>query len=135
MDRHRWIRISATAAAIGGAAWLAKFVVAAIDYENPATSVLYVIGVLLLFLGSTWLGALLAGDGSRWLLAPLVLLSPLAFWMSYTALDAVGLALVGDDAADWLRSEAGIALTGALWLVSSAWVLRTPRRVASLLPS
>ena len=134
MSRTRWISIAATIAAAGGAAWLVKFpVVAATDgAESTAASVLYVVGVLCLFAGSTWLGAALAGERSRLLLAALIALSPIAFWFSYTALDAVGVALAGAGAEEWLKDELGVALAGALWLCASAWKLRGERPAAAL---
>ena len=132
MTRTRFISIAATIAAAGGAAWLVKFpVVAATDGdESTAASVLYVGGVLCLFAGSTWLGAALAGDRSRLLLAALAALSPIAFWLSYAALDAAGIALAGAGAEEWLKDELGVALTGAAWLGASAWALRGDRRPA-----
>jgi hypothetical protein len=129
MTRTRFISIAATIAAAGGAAWLVKFpVVAAMDGdESTAASVLYLGGVLCLFAGSTWLGVALAGERSRLLLAALVALSPVAFWCSYMALDAAGVALAGGGAEEWLKDELGVALTGALWLCASAWSLRDER--------
>ncbi|MDP8908439.1 MAG: hypothetical protein M3N47_04820 [Chloroflexota bacterium] len=125
MTRQRWISIAATIAAAGGSAWLIKFpVVAATQQESTAASILYLVGVLCLFIGSTWLGTLAAADRSRLLLAALVILSPIAFWISYSILDGLALALVGDSAAAWLQDELGIAAAGALWLAASAYVLR-----------
>lgn len=133
MTRTRFISIAATVAAAGGAAWLIKFpvVAATAGEESTAASVLYVCGVLCLFAGSTWLGVTLAGGRSRLLLAALVVLSPMAFWYSYMALDVLGVALAGDGAEEWLKDELGVALTGAAWLAASAWALRGERRPAA----
>ena len=129
MTRQRWTSIAATIAIAGGTAWLIKFpVVAATQDESAGASILYVIGVLCLFVGSTWLGTFVAGGRSRFLLAALVLLSPIAFWMSYTVLDGLALALVGDGTAEWLQDELGVAAAGALWLAASAYVLRRDAR-------
>jgi hypothetical protein len=130
MTRHRYISIAATVAATGGAIWVMKFLVVAATGDGPVVGVLWTAGVLCLFLGSTWVGAMLAGERSRLLLAALVLLSPIAFFMSFIAFDD-GLVqpLVGDGAPLW-QEELGIATTGALWLAASMWALRRRRAPA-----
>lgn len=127
MNRHRWISIAAHVAALGAAAWIVKFLlVAATDGDGTAAApVLYLTGVFGLLIGSTWVGATLAGERGRLLLATLVLASPFAVFVSYAALDPVGIALAGDGAEEWVKDELGILFTGALWLtVTSAFVLR-----------
>lgn len=116
-------------AAAGGAAWLIKaIVVAAMDGDASMTaSVLYVVGVLGLFAGSTWLGVLLAGSRPRWVVAALAVLSPVAFWISYMALDAVGIAVAGGGAEEWVKDELGVAFAGAAWLAASLWALHGRR--------
>lgn len=127
MNRHRWAQIAAAAALAGGAAWTVKFlVVAATDGdETVAASTLYVAAVLLLAVGSTWIGTKLAGERSRLLLAVLIALSPIAFWLSYMAIDGIAIAVVGGSDEGWLRDEAGILATGLAWLALGLWALRS----------
>jgi hypothetical protein len=126
MTRHRWAHIAAVAALAGGAAWTVKFLVvtATGGAESVAASTLYVAAVLLMAVGSTWLGTRLAGDRSRPLLAVLVVLSPMAFWASYMLLDAIAAAVVGDSGPGWLQDEVGILATGAAWVTFGLWALR-----------
>ena len=126
MTRERWIHIAATAGAAAGAAWVTKFAVVAVTDgdETVAASALYLLAVALVLVGSTWVGAVLAGDRPRPVLAVLILLSPLAAFASYAVVDAVAKAVVGDAGPAWLEDEAGILATGLVWFVASAAVLR-----------
>ena len=121
MTRQRFIHIAATAAAVGGAAWVTKFaVVAATDGDSSITaSVLYVLGVALMALGAAWVGVRLAGDRHVAIAVVLGLLSPLLFFLSYMLLDGVATTIVGDAGPSWLEDEVGIVLTGAAWLATS----------------
>jgi hypothetical protein len=131
MTRHRWAHIAAIAALAGGAAWTTKFAVvtatggAESGAGDVAAGTLYVAAVLLMAIGSTWIAMRLAGERSRLLLGVLVVLSPIVFWESYTVLDAVAVAVVGDAGPGWLQDEAGILATGLAWMALGLWALRT----------
>jgi hypothetical protein len=134
MTRHRWTHIAAVAALAGGAAWTVKFlVVFASDAEaEVAAGVLYVAAVLLLVVGSTWVGTRLAGNGPRLLLALLVVASPALWWASYMVLDAAAKAVVGDAGPAWLEDEAGVLATGLAWLALGVYAVRAqPARRAA----
>ena len=129
MTRQRYIGVAAAAAALGGAAWVTKVaVLAATDGgEAPVPSFLYVAGVLLMFLGASWVGVRLAGSRPAWVAVVLGILSPLLVFVSYALLDPIGQAAVGGG---WFEDEAGILLTGLLWLAASlpAWLGTTSPR-------
>ena len=122
MTRQRWIVLAAATAAAGGAAWLAKFAVIAVTDgatsggAEAVTAVLYVLGVTLMALGSSWIGVTLAGDRHVALAFALGLLSPLLLFASFVLLDAVAQSVVGDAGPAWLQDEVGILATGAVWL-------------------
>ena len=92
--------------------------------ETVAASAFYLLGVTLILIGSTWVGAVLAGDRPMYVLAPLVLLSPLLGFVSYAVLDGIAAGIAGNAGPDWLKAEVGIVATGAAWLGASLWALR-----------
>ena len=87
-------------------------------------STLYVLAVLLVLVGSTWVGARLAGDRSRLVLAVLIVLSPLAAFVSYAVVDEFAKAVVGSAGPAWLEDEIGILATGIVWCGASLLALR-----------
>ena len=141
MNRHRWIQISATLAAVGAAAWLAKFaVIVATDgatTDTGAAAAFYLLGVTLMLVGSTWVGVRATARLGTPLFALGVILSPVVLIASFTVLEGIAKGAVGDAGPAWLADEAGIVATGAAWLLASAWSLRAAvpeRRYASAAP-
>ena len=126
MTRQRFIRTASAAAALGGAAWVTKVaVLAATDGgDSIVVGFLYLSGVLLMLLGSTWVGVRVAGDRPRALVIALAALSPLLVFVSYALIDPVAKAAVGSG---WFEDEAGILVTGLVWLAASlpAWLATT----------
>jgi hypothetical protein len=118
----RTIRTFALLAAAGGAAWLTKFlIILATDgaedgAADTATSVFYILAVLLMCAGAATLTLRVANGRGRIAHVAAFVVAPFVFIASYMALDAVAVALVGDTGPSWLNDEAGIALTGAVWL-------------------
>ena len=131
MTRQRFIHIASACAALGGAAWATKVaVIAASDGDGgPVVSFLYLTGVLLVLLGSTWVGARLAGDRHPVVLALLVAASPLLAFVSYAVLEPLAQGVLRDAGPAWLEEEVGIAVTGLFWLAVSlpAWLGAPPR--------
>jgi hypothetical protein len=130
MTRERFIQIAAATAAAGGAAWVAKFAVLTATDGDGSVGALYLLGVGLMLLGSTWVGVRLARNRRRAIVVVLAALSPLLVFASYTLLDAIGKAAAGDAGPSWLEDEVGILLTGLVWLSASAWVARRHGRRA-----
>jgi hypothetical protein len=127
MTRQRFIGMAAAAAALGAAAWISKVaVLAATDGDDSAVvGVLYVTGVLLMLAGSTWVGVKLAGDRPLPVVIALGALGPILFLITYGAiLDPLGKSIAGSG---WFEDEAGILLTGLVWLAASlpAWLATT----------
>lgn len=130
MTRQQYVRTAAAVAALGGAAWVTKVgVLATTDGEDTTfVSMLYVAGALGMLLGASWVGVRLGGDRARPVLVALGVVSALAWFPVYDALlDPLASAAIGDTGPGWLEDEAGIVLTGLLWLAASlpAW-LATP---------
>jgi hypothetical protein len=140
MNRHRWIQISSALAAAGGAAWLVKFaVIGATDggTGGGATAAFYLLGVALMLVGATWVGARATARLATPLFALGVVLSPVVLFASYAALEGLAKGIVGDAGPAWLEEEIGIAATGAFWLLASVWSRRAAvpaRRYASATP-
>ena len=139
MTRQRYIGAAAAAAALGGAAWITKVaVLAATDGDDSAlVSALWVVGVLLMTFGATWVGVRLAGDRPLpvviALAAPCVLLPFMTF---EAVLDPLAEAAVGDSGPAWFAEESGILATGVLWLAASlpAWLATTAREAQENVP-
>ena len=115
----RTIRTLALVAAAGGAAWLAKFaVIAATDGavdDEGAAAVFFVLGAILMAAGAATATLRLARGRATVVLA--VLAAPFLWWASFMLLDPVAQGVAGDAGPGWLHDEAGIALTGAAWLL------------------
>lgn len=139
MSRERWIGIGAWLAVAGGIAWLAKLaVIVATDGrtdDEGAAAVFYLTGFVLLALGSTAVGALVAGDRSRAVLIAGVVPSPLLFIASFALLQAVGQAIVGDRGPAFVLDEIGILLTALCWLAIGLAVTNRGRQTRAALPA
>lgn len=123
MINQRTLHLTATIAAAGGAAWLAKLaVIAASDGATDGTAeilagILYLLGIVLLAGGASALTLRLARGGGRLAAGAAVLAAPVLFWLSYVAIEGVAKAAVGDAGPAWFDEEVGILMTGAVWLV------------------
>lgn len=128
------LRIPALLAAAGGAAWLAKLsVIAATGGEITATgavAALYVLGVLLLAFGASVVTLRAARGRGRAAHAAAIVLAPVLFVVSFVVLETIAKAIVGDAGPSWLAEEAGILLTGAVWLGVGVAAFRDARRPA-----
>ncbi|PVG81012.1 hypothetical protein DDE18_19460 [Nocardioides gansuensis] len=129
MARQRWLEIAAIFAALGGALWLVKlgFVAAASGGENAAIATCYLGGWAFMCVGSTWAGTRLALHRPVVVLAILVLLSPLLVFVSYTLIDALAQPSLGQLGPAWFEAEAGIIVTGLIWLLLGLAALRWSR--------
>src|SRR5688572_3059466 len=107
MTRQRFIQLAAATAAVGGAAWVAKFaVLAGTDGEDAAlVPVLYLLGVTLMAVGASWVLVRLAGDRPLPVVVALALLGPVLWAVSFVVLEAPAKALIGDAGPDWLADE------------------------------
>ncbi|MBA2468923.1 MAG: hypothetical protein H0V37_05915 [Chloroflexia bacterium] len=121
MTRKHWVHIGSIAAALGGLSWLAKVaVIIATDgkvNDEGAAAFFYLLGVALMAIGSTAVGSQLAGGRSWWVLAVAVALSPILLVVSFAILDGVTKPLVGDRGPTYWGDEAGILVTGVVWLM------------------
>lgn len=122
------LRIPALLAAAGGAAWLAKMTVilatdGRVDSEGAA-AVFFVLGAVLLAAGASVVTLRLARGRGRAAVTVAILASPLLFFASFMVLESIAKAVVGDAGPAWLSDEAGILLTGLVWLATGAIALR-----------
>lgn len=120
MTRERWIAIGGIASALGGLSWLAKIaVIVATDGRvdsDGAAAVFFILGAALMAIGATAIGVLLAERWSNVVLAATVALSPIVFVISFVVLDSIAKPLVGDRGPAYFDDEAGILVTGLVWL-------------------
>lgn len=132
MTRERWISIGSVAAALGGLSWLAKVaVIIATDGEvtdEGAAAFFYLLGVALMVIGSTAVGAMLAGRRMQLMLVMAIALSPIIFFISYAILDGIAKPMVGDRGPAYAEDEAGILMTGLAWLILGVGLFRTAHR-------
>ena len=127
MTRRRFVRTTSAVAALGGAAWVTKVaILAATDGEDSlVVALLYFAGVLGITLGASWIGVRLVGDGPLPLAVALGALGPVLAFVAYDAvLDPLAVAVLGGAGPAWFQDEAGILLTGVVWLAASlpAWL-------------
>ena len=136
MTRQRYVRAASAAAAIGGAAWVTKVaVLATADGEDGlATAVLFIGGIGLMLLGSTWIGVRAAGSRPLAIAVALAAVCPLLVLASFAALDPLGKAVVGSG---WFEDEVAVLATGVLWLAASlpAWLATTTASARPSAPS
>jgi hypothetical protein len=126
---HSWVT-AAGLAAVGGAAWIAKFlvIVAASGADaGGVTAVLYLAGVALMLVGSVFVAGLVARGRGLLVLVPAMVLSPFLVFLSYAVLDSLAVGVVGDAGPGWLEDEAGILATGVFWLGAGLWGRRSSR--------
>ena len=130
MTRQRFLQTASAVAALGGAAWVTKVaVLAATDGDDSiVVGLLYVCGALGITLGASWVGVRLAGERSLLLVVLLGALGPLlAFFVYDGFLDPFAKAALGDAGPAWFEDEAGILVTGLVWLAASLpmWLATT----------
>jgi hypothetical protein len=130
MTRQRFLRTASAVAALGGAAWVTKVaVLAATDGDGGiVVGLLYLCGAVGITLGASWVGVRVAGDRALPLVILLGALGPLLAFVAYDAvLDPLAKAALGDAGPAWFEDEAGILLTGLVWLAASlpVWLAAT----------
>lgn len=135
----RWTMIAAIALIVGAIAWLAKLVVIVITdgaeggAGDTASSVLFLLGFVLLLSGSTAVGLWLTRGRGPVVRLAAALVAPVLFFVTMNLLDPLGEALVGDLGPSYVREEAGILLAAVLWLGLGILVadgIRRTRRTA-----
>ena len=136
MTRQRFVRIASAVAALGGAAWVTKVaVLAATDGDDSVVvGLLYLGGALGITLGATWVGVRLAGERPLPLVLILGALGPLLWFVAYdSVLDPLAEAALGGAGPAWFEAEAGILLTGLIWLAASlpVWLTTTANSPSS----
>ena len=118
------IRTFGIIAAAGGAAWVTKFLVIAATggaetgIADTATAVLYILAVLLMAIGAACVTLRAARGRGKLATVAAFVAAPFLFILSYMLLDAIAKPLVGDAGPSWLGDEAGIVLTGVVWLAT-----------------
>jgi hypothetical protein len=94
--------------------------------SDGAAAVFFILGAALMAIGATAIGVLLAGRRSRGVLA--VALSPLLFLVSFVILDSIAKPLATDRGAAYWKDEAGILVTGLVWLAIGNVILKVVHR-------
>lgn len=92
---------------------------------SAAAAVLYVLGVALMAVGLAGVAAALAAGRHLLLRVACGIGGLLSFFVSYTVLDGIAKALVGDAGPAWLSDEAGILVTGGM--LAAAGLLNVQR--------
>jgi hypothetical protein len=128
MSQERWILIGLLALLAGGLSWVAKIgvIVATkgrIDDEGIA-AVFFLTGVVLLVVGSTAIGAMLAWGKSLLIFLLAAACSPIVLLASFALLDAVSSAFVWQGLPTYLDGELGILVTGLTCIAIAAGMTR-----------
>ena len=134
--RTTWTAVAAGCALAGGLAWLVKQAAIAVSVgpdgaasENTTIGVLYLLGVGLMLVGATGVGAwVLRGRPAILRVPAALLLAPVLFFCVQAAMDALVDGLAGPDAHWWWEGEGGIVLTALVFLAGGAAGLRAGRR-------
>ncbi len=101
--------------------------------ENTGIGVLYLLGVALMLVGATGVGAgLLRGRPPVVWVPVAIVLAPVVFFGVQTATDAIVDALAGADAHWWWAGEGGIVLTALVFAGAGAVVLARSRAARRL---
>lgn len=136
MTKDRWIHIAGFLLVAGGLAWLLKLgVIVATNgrvTDTGAAGMFYLIGVILLLVGSTGLGMKLAARRNSLLRTVAVILSPIVFVASFLVFQAVMIMIVGDWGPTYVREEAGIFVAAVVWLLIGVALLVFARRRAAV---
>jgi hypothetical protein len=99
--------------------------------ESIAVATFYFLGVGLCAVGSVGVTLRLLQRFPRALRILGALLSPLAFFATFLALDAVAVPPTREHVPSWAEVEAGVFLTALIWLAAGAWTLRSERGSAA----
>jgi hypothetical protein len=122
-------RLLTYAAVAGGLAWLCKLVAASIDMNSPVVAVFFVLGLILLPIGSIGIALRLLQDRPAWLRAAGGVLAPFAFLAIFSLLDGTLVPATEDHVREWAKAEAGVFAAAVIWLAAGLWSLRSGRRL------
>lgn len=127
----RWITVAGAALTAGGVAWLLKLAVIVATSgrvtDTGAAGVFFLLGFVLLLLGSTGVGLRLTMNKPLPLRLLGVVLSPIVLIVLLVTLGAVLGPLVGDSGPDYAREEASILALAVLSLGVGAMLLNRSR--------
>ena len=113
-------RLAAAVLAVGGLCWVVKFVVIASTdgalsgTPDTVTGLLYLTAVALMALGMAGLGVALFSGRHLVLRIAGAIGGLVVWWLSYTVIEGIAQAIVGDTDPVWLGEEIGVVATGAV---------------------
>lgn len=133
----QWMKIAMLALIAGASSWLVKLVVIVITdgadsgAGDAAAAVFFLLGFVLLLIGSSAVGLWLSRDQGPVVRIAAALLALVTFLVSWQLLIEVGPALVGDRGPTYVNEESGILLAALLWLALGILVTAgsRPRRL------
>ena len=126
-----WSRWGVWVFAVGGALWVLKVAVIALndaigrDIDAFPVPVFYLAAILLMVVGSTAVGIALVRNAPWWVQVLAALAGVIGLFLLYTLLDAVLKGAFGDAGPSWLADELGIVSTGAVCLVGGVLLARS----------
>jgi hypothetical protein len=126
-----WPRWGVWVFAVGGALWVLKVAVIALndavgrDVDAFPVPVFYLGAVLLMVVGSTAVGIALVRNSPWWVQVVAAVAGVIGLFLLYTVLDAVLKGAFNDTGPSWLRDELGIVATGAVCLVGGVLLGRS----------
>ena len=133
-----WTKWGVWVFAVGGALWVLKVAVIALNdaagrnIDAFPVPVLYLGAILLMALGATAVGIAVLRRHPWWVQVIGAAAAVVALFLLYAVLDGVLKAAFGDAGPSWLEDELGIAATGAVCLVVG---ILLARRVAGPRPA
>ena len=124
-----WERWAPVVLLVGATSWLAKMgVIVATDGRVDSTgaaAVFFIGGILLMAVGATAVGLWLSRGRAVWIRSVSILISFLAFFVSFVILDGIAKPTLGEVGPSYMSDEAGILVTAIVWLFIAAALLRT----------
>lgn len=124
-----WERWAPVVLLVGAVAWLAKMgVIVATDGRVDSTgaaAVFFIGGILLMATGATAVGLRLTRGRAGWVRSLAIVLSLLAFFVSFVVLDSIAKPTLGELGPSYMSDEAGILVTAIFWFLIAGALLRT----------
>lgn len=129
-----WERWAPVVLLVGAVAWFAKMaVIVATDGRVDSTgaaAVFFIGGILLMATGATAVGLRLTRGRAGWVRSIAIVISLLAFFVSFVVLDSVAKPTLGQLGPRYMSDEAGILVTAIFWFLVAGALLHV--RIASI---
>jgi hypothetical protein len=127
---HAWMRWGVWVFAVGGALWVLKVVLIALndalgrDPDALPVPIFYLSAILLMVLGATAVGIAVLRRFPWWAQLLGAVAAVIVLWLLYTVLDGILKPTFEGVGPSWLYEELGILATGAICLIGGVLLAR-----------